>query len=275
MGQPLKELADAYEEHERRRGSAKQAGKRRYLGHRTNYAFYAIILCLLLTLAIILLAQRYAVADLEERHRQALLEVSALESEVARLEEAYRIAAEDAEAFSRLHGIAFNDTGEQGDRRSEAGEAATLPGESAWEAYREAGFITDECLGASKLVRTPGEEVEIAVVASAEEGTGWPTLTLLVDGTVIDAYPIASSEEEIRTSRIRLPKGTHYLDIIRTSSDGGPVRVSLLRIGDRTLETGLGLIDHGSGFAMFDCEETARGNLLEREGALRFRIEKA
>jgi|GEM_PF-2658060 len=278
----LAALGKALESHQHSKSSepgtaGRKPGKREhYLGHRTNYGFYILIVALVLILIVIVVAQRAAVAGLAARNREASTRITFLEGEVARYKQAYEIALLDAQALGRIQDITYEDTENATPQENmTVGEVKTLSERNVWLEYSSQGFVSDACIPTTKVIQTPSDEVEIVVIASGTREEEWPQLSLIIDGTVIDKFRVTSDAEGVYKSAVLLPKGTHHLDLLYANSNkAGPVRISLLRIGDRTLETDISVIDYGSAFGMFDCKDTEEGNLLDENGALRFKIEK-
>ncbi len=252
------------------------------LGHHTNKGFYIVIVLLVIVILAIIIGHFGTVKDLQKEHQATQTELAFVESELEHYKQAYEIALADARALGRIQQIEYgmqaagNETNASEPRTfGRASDVKRLPDENVWLTYSTQGFVTDTCIPTTKVVQTPKEEVEIVVIAAGVKDEEWPELTLLVDGTVIEQYIISEEEDTIYKTSLYLPKGTHYLDLLYENDDESKsVRVSLLRIGDRTLETDISIIDQGSAFGMFDCEDVKEGDTMKKNGAMRFRIEK-
>jgi hypothetical protein len=248
----------------------KAAQRIRYL-ERTSHSLYLLTLLILVFFLALLTFHFSTVQDLRAKQESTLAELSATQQELARYKEAYAIVLQDAQAFGRIYDITY-----RGMNESENGTNATpLPGANVWEYYHERGVINDSCIPTTKVVQTPSDVVELVLVASGQKQAAWPRLTLLVDGSFLASYQIESEQQTIHRTLLALPKGEHHLDFVYDNAGrAGNVTVSLLRIGDRTIENAVSVIDEGQGFAMFDCKETREGGTMTTDGAMRFRIEK-
>lgn len=268
----LKDALDAYETKEKKTNT-----QTNYLGHRTNKAFYVIIVLLLILNIFLVIAHFKTVSELEKRHDNTLSELAEAKLDRDEYKQAYQIVLADAQAFSRIYDVTYgeNESGLPSPQRDQGfvrSQVQVLSSTDAWGFYAERGMISDACITTTKLVQTSTDEVEITIVARADETT---PLRVLVDAQEIARIDITDSDEP-QSAGVKLPLGTHYVDFVHSSADvNGEITVDLVRIGDRTIGTDISIIDYGVGFGFFDCEDTDQGNTIERNGAMRFRIEKA
>jgi hypothetical protein len=258
---------------------------KRFLGHRTNEAFFIIIVLLLLLFVGLIVLHYKVVADLERQQQATLSELASARDGLAHYREAYDSALQDAQAFSKLYDFTYrgetNGTPEAAKTVSVQPSSilnATpkqLPVVNVWEFYSRQGVITDSCILTSKVVKTSQDAVEVVVLVRGKKAAQWPRVTLLIDGAFISSYQTTSEEEQVFKSLVDLPKGTHRLDLLYDNgAQAGGLTIPTVRVGDRTVENTVSIIDYGKGFGMFDCNDTAQGDTLTREGAMRFRIEK-
>lgn len=225
---------------------------------------------------VLLVVHLLTVRALKARQQRIMAKLAYTESELDHYKEAYMTAVADAQAFGRIYDT--NYTGDVNAKPMAAvlapTEAQTLPNESVWDYYNKMGVINDSCIPTTKVVNTDTDAVEIVVIASGTKGTAWPRLNVLMDGTLLASFDIAGTQRVYKTAVI-LPKGTHHLDLAFVNgAQSGPLSIPIVRIGDRTLENEVSIIDYGGAFAMFDCEQTSEGDTLTENGAMRFRIEK-
>ncbi|MBR9692553.1 hypothetical protein GOV07_01335 [Candidatus Woesearchaeota archaeon] len=268
----LAKLGKELGQHEQSKQAGDKHSKHTIIGHHTNKGFYLIIAFLVIVIIVMAIIHLRTVERLERAQVRTMTETAFLQADLDHYKEAYEIALEDAKAFGKIHDIRY---GEENNTADTIENVTALPTTKVWEEYQERGLIADECIPSSKLVQTPEDEVEIVVVAAGTEEKEWPRLALLIDGIALAEFHVESEEQTIYKTAIVLPKGTHHLDLVYNNADkAGPVTVSLLRIGDRTLETEISILDYGFAFSMFDCEDTAEGDTLKERGAMRFRIEK-
>jgi len=246
----------------------------RYL-ERTSHSLYLLTVLLLVFFLALLALHFSTLQGLRDKQEATLAELSATQQELARYKEAYAIVLQDAQAFGRIYDITYGGMDGSGANTTNASQAKPLPGANVWEYYHERGVISDSCIPTTKVVQTPSDVVELVLVASGQKEAEWPRLTLLVDGSFLASYRIESGQQTIQRTLLALPKGEHHLDFVYDNAGrAGNVTVSLLRIGDRTIENAVSVIDEGQGFAMFDCKETKEGGTMTTDGAMRFRIEK-
>jgi hypothetical protein len=239
---------------------------------RTSHGLYLLTLLLLVFILALLAFHFNTVQGLRAKQEATAAELSAAQQELARYKEAYAIVLQDAQAFGRIYDITYG--GMNGSNGTNA-SAKPLAGANVWEYYHERGVINDSCIPTTKVVQTPSDVVELVLIAAGHKEAEWPRLTLLVDGSFLASYQIESEQQSIQRTLIALPKGEHHLDLVYdNAARAGNVTISLLRIGDRTIENAVSIIDEGEGFAMFDCKETREGNTMTKDGAMRFRIEK-
>jgi len=263
------ELQEQLDHHEKRKPE-------RYLGHRTNRAFYVIIFLLIFLIVALIVAQLLTVTTLKAQQKRTLTELAYTQSELDHYKEAYMTAVADAQAFGRIY-----DTNYTGDANATPAaavlapaQAQTLPNESVWGYYNKLDIIDDSCIPTTKVVHTDSDAVEVVVIASGTKGTAWPRLNVLMDGTLLASFDIAGTQGVYKTAVI-LPMGTHHLDLAFVNAQqSGPLSIPIVRIGDRTLENEVSIIDYGAEFGMFNCKQTAEGDTLKDDGAMRFRIEK-
>jgi len=243
-----------------------------FLGHYTNKTFYIIFFCLLLLFIFLLVSHAMTVDHLKERQENLTQQLLESRIEAQNYKEAYAIVLEDAKAFSSMFDAGYRaevvePVNEINETQSEVSvDVVSLSENDPWSFYAKEGFIQESCFATTKLVQ--GQPLEIVVVASSEDAT----LRLLVDAQDIARFDVVR-EEQIFKVQVDAPKGTHYVDLVY---DGGaPVDISLVRVGDRSIDTAISLLDFGSGFGVFDCEDTAQGSYLDEPGALRLRVELA
>lgn len=285
MEDDLSAISDALERKGSRSDRSAKRQQERYLGHKTNRGFYVVILLLVIVILALVVAHFGIVKEQEEELRTAKLESAFLQSELDHYKEAYGIAVQDAQAFGRMYELGYrgespSDAAQGAVARpaiatSDAAEPKRLPERSVWDYYHAQGIITDECVPTTKVVQTPGDTVEIVIVASGKRGEEWPSLNLLVDATTIATFTVDAEQEGVYKAIVELPKGTHRLDLVHLNGErSGALAIPVVRIGDRTLENEVSVLDYGEAFSLFDCEETDEGDTLKRSGAMRFRIEK-
>lgn len=283
MEDHLNELQEQLDNHEKRK-------KERYLGHRTNRAFYAAIVVLVLIVVVLILADQVAIHHLKDKQARTLTENAYLQSELIHYKAAYRSALQDAQAFGKIYDITYaNGTPETNDLNKSNGSVATarvlppptksgpktLPGTNAWDYYAKQGVINDSCIPTTKVVQTDGSTVDVVVIASGKEGKEWPKLMVVIDGAPVGTYTADSKEQQVFKTSVVMPAGTHHLDILFLNGDRAKsVSIPFVRIGDRTLENAVSIIDYGTSFQALDCKETTAGDTLTKTGALRYRIEK-
>jgi len=262
-----------------RKKTSRLKRKESYLGHRTNKGFFLIIGLLIVLIVIIILLNFRANMELRADKQELRQQIANLEAERDALQEAYGIVLEDAKAFGEIYRADYEGADIGVDvvnndsviPEAPAEGAVTLSDTDVWGFYNAQGIILDECIDTTKLVQTPDELVEILIVGSGEDAV----LRVLVDAQEVGQVLIAG-EESLHTLAVNLAKGTHYLDLVYSTADtNGPVTINLIRVGDRTLETAISTLDYGIGFAVFDCEKDKRGDTLKKNGAMRFKIEKA
>ncbi len=257
----------------------RQGPDRRYLGHRANRAFYIVIGALVLVILAMILLQVLVVDSLHRQQRHLQTELAYTQGELAHYKEAYRTVLADAQAFGRIY-----DTNYTGDANATAAAAPApvapqmevqhLPARSTWDFYKAQGTIDDSCIPTTKVVQTPEDTVEIVLVASGKAGEEPPKVALLVDATTLATFSIGP-DQGVYKAAVVLPKGTHHIDIAYLNpGQSHSVTISLIRIGDRTVENEVSVLDYGTGFTMLDCKETEQGDTLAENGAMRFRIEK-
>lgn len=263
--------------------------KKSFLGHKTNRAFYALIAILLMFILILLIMYISTVHELKSRERAVLLELAVMEQERDQYYQAYMIVLEDAQAFGKMYDVIYdgrlvNESAfTNGDEEKVSGVetnkvlkevARELSTTNVWGFYNERGIISDECIETTKLVQAIGEELEIVIVTEAERDEAWPHLRLLVNAQELVRFDVTQEEEQIHKFKTKIPQGTHYIDILFDNADvAGDLTISLVRIGDRTIENDITILDYGVGLGIFDCEDTAQGTTLKKNGAMRFRIE--
>ncbi len=283
MADHLKALQEELDRHEQ-----KKAGKERYLGHRINRGFYLVIVVLVLIIVAILLAEQAAIRHLQDEQQRTLTENAYLQSELDHYRAAYQSALQDAQAFGKIYDITYaNGTPESNETNASNATAprltvpqtesgpVTLPGTDAWDYYAKQGVINDSCIPTTKVVQTDGSTVDVVVIASGKEGTEWPRLMVVIDGAPVGSYTVNSTEQQVLKTSVIMPAGTHHLDILfLNGGQATSVSIPLVRIGDRTLENAVSVIDYGAGFGALDCVDTATGDTLSATGAMRFRIEK-
>ena len=286
MTNHFKELQGELERHEQSKKEARR--KERYLGHRTNKGFYLVIVVLVLIIVAVLLAEQAAIRHLKDEQQRTLTENAYLQSEVDHYKAAYRSALQDAQAFGRIYDITYaNGTPETNQSNGtnatspvkaappKPGGPVTLPGTDAWDYYAKQGVINDSCIPTTKAVQTDGDTVDVVVVASGEQGAEWPKLMVVIDGAPVGTYTADSEAQQVFKTSVIMPAGTHHLDILfLNGGQAKSITIPLVRIGDRTLENAVSVLDYGAGFGALDCKDTATGDTLTRTGAMRFRIEK-
>ncbi len=275
-------LHEELRRHEKNRRASRSGHDQRYLGHRTNKGFYVLLLLLLLVIAAILLFHFLTLQRLSEERLQAQEELVTLRAERDHYREAYEIALADARAFGRLYDAGYK--GDAGSKTDGSGtnspplsntSALRLPRESVWAYYHAQGVISDTCIPVTKVVQTPSNIVEIVIVARGKKGAEWPRLNLLVDATTIATFIVETEQDGVHKALVELLPGTHRIDLVYLNGETSKeLTVPLLRIGDRTIENEVSVLDYGEGFSLFDCQETGQGATLKRSGAMRFRIEK-
>lgn len=257
-----------------------------FLGHKTNRSFYYIIG--LLTLIIVALLVMYVVAtnELKERQKDLTIQLLDAKAESAKYKQAYEIVLADAQAFDRIYGTGYRGESDVLDADINASAQntntsatprpsplaqptgpVTLSDTDAWGFYFERGLIQDWCIETTKLVQTPTDVVDIVLIASSDGAA----LRLLVDAQDVARFDVAGNEQILKSSVV-IPKGTHHIDIVYVG--GAKLDISLVRIGDRTIESDISVLDFGSGFDVFDCEDTKQDSQLKEPGAMRMRIEK-
>ncbi len=210
------------------------------------------------------------VNHLKERQENLTQQLLDARIEAQNYKEAYNIVLEDAKAFSQMYDAGYRaesvDMNDVGPDTSEPIGVVSLSENDPWAFYAREGFISESCFNTTKLVQ--GEPLEIMIAASSEGAS----LRLLVDAQDVARFDVVG-DEQIFKVLVDVPKGTHYIDVVY---DGGaPVDISLIRVGDRSIDTAISLLDFGSGFGVYDCEDTQRGSFLDRPGALRMRVELA
>lgn len=228
--------------------------------------FHIIIFSLSFLVVFLVVSNAIVASHFKERQENLTQQLLEARIEAQNYKEAYNIALEDAKAFSSLFNAGYHakNSGFADEEPSEVGVVA-LSKNDPWSFYAREGLIKDSCFETTKLVQGP---LEILVVASSEDAS----LRLLVDAQDIARFDVAGDEQLFKV-QVDAPKGTHYIDLVY---DGGaPIDISLMRVGDRTIDTAISLLDFGSGFGVFDCKDTARGSFLDRPGALRMRVELA
>lgn len=271
MNKALKELSKAVDKKYR----VKPQEDKKYLGHRTNISFYIIIGLMIVLFIILAIGHVASVRHLRAETHDALTQLALVTAERDKYRDAYEIVLADVQAFSRMHHVQYEGEVEENETATpvpihDDSVRVLLP--DVWEHYNEQQVILDSCIETTKLVQTEQDEVEIVVVATSEHGGA--KLRLFIDAQDMDTYSIGDTET-ISKTRALLPKGTHYLDLIYSNADeAGDLTISVVRIGDRTLENEISVIDRGDGLAVFDCDDTTKGDRLEEDGAMRFRIEK-
>lgn len=273
----LEELERQLAEHEKSAKHCHKSGAKRrhngYLGQHASRGPYILIILLILAFLTLLVAHFQIVNELKKSHAKTETILSYTNAKLDECQQAYQIVLEDAQAFGKIYDIQYKGENETNETVAITNKAKELPEKNVWKEYNENGIIKDACIKETKVVQTPGDEVEIVILAAAL-GTEDPRLSLLIDGTFIQQFTIHGSDGIYKTS-VLLPKGTHYLDLTFDNPETAKaVTVSLVRIGDRTLETDISVLDYGARFKMFDCEETKQGETLDKAGAMRFRIEK-
>ncbi|MBR9702513.1 hypothetical protein GOV10_00620, partial [Candidatus Woesearchaeota archaeon] len=153
--------------------------------------------------------------------------------------------------------------------------ARELSTTNVWGFYNERGIISDECIETTKLVQAVGEELEIVIVTETDRDEAFPHLRLLVNAQELARFDVTQEHEQVHKFKTKIPKGTHYIDILFDNADeAGDLTISLVRIGDRTIENDITILDYGIGLGIFDCEDTTQGTTLKKNGAMRFRIER-
>jgi len=244
-----------------------------FLGHHTNKTFYVIIFCLLFLIVFLLVSNAITVNHLKERQENLTQQLLEARIETQNYKEAYNIVLEDAKAFSSMFDAGYRaesvepvENESESDASSEPIGVVSLSENDPWSFYAREGFIKESCFETTKLVQ--GEPLEIMIVASSEGAS----LRLLVDAQDVARFEV-KGDEQIFKVQVDAPKGTHYVDVVYDGGD--PVDVSLIRVGDRSIDTTISLLDFGSGFGVFDCKDIAQGSSLDEPGALRMRVELA
>ena len=249
----------------------------RFLGHRPNHGFYVVILLLLAFFVGLVALHFRVVSELRAEQQQTLQQLAQAQADLDHYKKAYQSALEDAQALGKIYDITYR--GNATPTSTAGAEPAPsdvkhLPSVDVWDYYNKQGVITDSCIPTAKLVQTPSDIVEVVIVANGVQAQEWPRVTLLIDGAFINSFEVAGTEQLLKTS-VELPKGTHHLDILYTNAaKAGSLEIPAVRIGDRTLDNTVSVIDLGTGFAMFDCQDTVQGSNFTGEGAMRFKIEK-
>lgn len=238
-----------------------------YLGGRTHRGFFIIIGLLVILLITIIIIHSNRVAYFEEQYELLAQENAKRTAERDAFKEAYQIALEDAQAFGELYESGYRPPIDDAEQQAQGPrqDAFQLTSTDVWRFYHERGLINDSCILATKVVQTPDDLVDFVIIA-----TGDAKIRMLVDAQEVTQFTV-TGEESVTNVAVSLPKGTHYLDLVVLN---GTVDITTLRIGDRTIETGISLLDYGTGFGVFDCQDTSQGGTLDQPGALRVRLEK-
>lgn len=270
---------------EEKRSNKQIRDKKSFLGHKTNKVFYVGIAILIAFNIIFLIIHISTVNELKSHERAALLKLAAMEQERDQYYQAYMIVLEDAQAFGKMYDVIYDgrlvneSTITNADEEEADGVENTTARElsttNVWKFYNKRGIIKDSCIKTTKLVQAVDEELEIVIVTEAKRGEAWPHLRLLVDAQELTRFDVTQKEEQIHKFKTKIPKGTHYIDILFDNADvAGDLTISLVRIGDRTIENDITILDYGTGLDIFDCQDTTQGMTLKKNGAMRFRIER-
>lgn len=265
-----------------------------FLRSSDNKGLYAIIGLLAFLLIVITALHLRSVSNFSDRSVLMGQTIFELEQERDYFKERYQIALEDAQAFGKIHGVLLNRT-DMGplerhlsapniteNVQQMAGQFASpargtttkmLPTLSPWVFFNEEGFINDSCYTTTKLVESKEDVLNVTIIAQGTVPGLWPELSVLIDGTLIANHVVTEQSDSYKT-QVALRPGTYHLDILYNDASTGPVNIPRVRIGDKTINNSIALIDYGSDMEMFDCQDTTEGTTIRREGAMRIVFDK-